>query len=101
MNVMGLFRKITNKITKPKGREIEVEREVQLDSSSKTNITSEKIYCRFCGTDNSQEQGVCSKCGIRLSVPPSTIMKACTKCGLAANDDSIFCTRCRTRFEDL
>ena len=98
---MGLFRKITNKIAKPKGREIEVEREVQLDSSSKTNNLSEKIYCRFCGTANSQVQDVCSKCGSRLSVPPSTIMKACTKCGLAANDDSIFCTRCRTRFEDL
>jgi RNA polymerase subunit RPABC4/transcription elongation factor Spt4 len=98
---MGLFRKIANKIAKPKGREIEVEREVQLDSSSKTNNTSEKIYCRFCGTANSQGQDVCSKCGSRLNVPPSTIMKACTKCGLAANDDSIFCTRCRTRLEDL
>ena len=101
MNVMGLLRKITNKITKPKGREIEVERGVQLDNSSKTNNTSEKIYCRFCGTANSQGQDVCSKCGSRLNVPPSAIMKACTKCGLAANDDSIFCTRCRTRFEDL
>ncbi|HYZ51300.1 MAG TPA: zinc ribbon domain-containing protein [Nitrososphaeraceae archaeon] len=98
---MGLFRKIANKIAKPKGREIEVEREVQLDSSSKTNNTSEMIYCRFCGTANSQEQDVCSKCGSRLNVPPSTIMKACTKCGLAANDDSIYCTRCRARFEDL
>src|SRR5919199_943267 len=99
---MGFFRKITNKITKPKGREIEVERKVQLDSSSKTNNnTSEKIYCRFCGTANSQGQDVCSKCGSRLNVPPSTIMKACTKCGLAANDDSIYCTRCRARFEDL
>ena len=101
MNVMGILRKITNKITKPKEREIEVERKVQLDSSSKTNNTSEKIYCRFCGTANSQEQEVCSRCGSKLNVPPSTIMKACTKCGLAANDDSIFCTRCRTRFEDL
>jgi RNA polymerase subunit RPABC4/transcription elongation factor Spt4 len=98
---MGLFRKIANKIAKPKGREIEVEREVQLDSSPKTNNTSEKIYCRFCGTANSQGQDVCSKCGSRLNVPPSTIMKACTKCGLAANDDSIYCTRCRARFEDL
>lgn len=98
---MELFRKIANKITKPKEREMEVEREVQLDSSSKTNNTSERIYCRFCGTANSQGQDVCSKCGSRLDVPPSTIMKACTKCGLAANDDSIYCTRCRTRFEDL
>ena len=98
---MELFRKIANKITKPKEREMEVEREVQLDSSSKTNNTSERIYCRFCGTANSQGQDVCSKCGSRLNVPPSTIMKACTKCGLAANDDSIYCNRCRTRFEDL
>jgi hypothetical protein len=104
MNVMGLFRKITNKITKLKDRrEIEIERQEELsDSSIKTsNKISEKIYCRFCGKSNSQVQEVCSKCGSRLNSPPSTIMKACTKCGLAANDDSIFCTRCGTRFEDV
>ena len=99
---MGLFRKITDKITKLKDREIEIEGQEVSDSDSKTNNNiSEKIYCRFCGTANSQEQDVCSKCGSRLNVPPSTIMKACTKCGLAANDDSIYCTRCRARFEDL
>jgi RNA polymerase subunit RPABC4/transcription elongation factor Spt4 len=101
MNVRGLFRKITNKITKSKEKEIEVEREEVLsDRSSKTKNISEKIYCRFCGKPNSQAQEICTKCGIRLNPPPSTIMKACTKCGLAANDDSIFCTRCGTRFED-
>jgi hypothetical protein len=100
MNVRGLFRKITNKITKPKEDGIEVEREEISDISSKTKNISEKIYCRFCGTPNSQAQEVCTKCGIRLNPPPSTIMKACTKCGLAANDDSIFCIRCGTRFED-
>jgi membrane protease subunit (stomatin/prohibitin family) len=100
MNVRGLFRKITNKITKSKEKEIEVEREELSDRSSKTKNISEKIYCRFCGKPNSQAQEICTKCGIRLNPPPSTIMKACTKCGLAANDDSIFCTRCGTRFED-
>jgi RNA polymerase subunit RPABC4/transcription elongation factor Spt4 len=101
MNVRGLFRKITNKITKSKEKEIEVEREEVLsDRSSKTKNISEKIYCRFCGNPNSQAQEICTKCGIRLNPPPSTIMKACTKCGLAANHDSIFCTKCGTRFED-
>lgn len=100
MNVMGLFRRITEKITKPKDGEIEIEREELSDSDIKTNNISEKIYCRFCGKSNSQEQQVCSKCGRRLNPPPSAIMKACTKCGLAANDDSIFCTGCGTRFED-
>jgi len=37
--------------------------------------------------------------GIGLDSPPSTIMKACTKCGLAMNDDSVFCASCGTRFE--
>jgi uncharacterized membrane protein YvbJ len=27
-------------------------------------------------------------------------MKACTKCGLAMNDDSIFCAGCGTKFEE-
>jgi hypothetical protein len=103
MNVRGLFRKVTNKITKSKEKEIEGEgEEVLSDRGSKTKNISEKIYCRFCGNPNSQAQAqeICTKCGIRLNPPPSTIMKACTKCGLAANDDSIFCTRCGTRFED-
>ena len=99
---MGLFRKITDKITKLKDREIEIEGQEVSDSDSKTNNNiSEKIYCRFCGTANSQGQDVCSKCRSTLNVPPSAIMKACIKCGLAANDDSIFCTRCGTRFHDV
>ena len=99
---MGLFRKITDKITKLKDREIEIEGQELSDSGSKTNNNiSEKIYCRFCGKSNSQGQEACLKCGTRLNLPPSTIMKACTKCGLAENDDSIFCTRCGTRFEDV
>jgi hypothetical protein len=92
MNVGRLFRKITNKITKPK--------EELLDKSSKTKNVSERIYCRFCGKPNSLAQELCTKCEMRLNLPPSTIMKACIKCGLAMNDDSIFCTRCGTRFED-
>jgi RNA polymerase subunit RPABC4/transcription elongation factor Spt4 len=102
MNIMGLFRKITNKITKPRDREIEIERQELSDNDIKTNNNiSEKTYCRFCGKSNSQGQEICSKCGSRLNPPPSTIMKACTKCGLAANDDSVFCTRCGDRFEDV
>ena len=96
---MGLFRKITDKITKLKDREIEGQELPDRGSKTNNNI-SEKIYCRFCGKSNSQELEVCLKCGTRLNPPPSTIMKACTKCGLAANDDSIFCTRCGTTFED-
>jgi uncharacterized membrane protein YvbJ len=37
---------------------------------------------------------------MRLNSPPSTIMKACTNCGLAMNDDSVFCASCGTRFEE-
>ena len=91
MNMERLFRKITNKITKPK--------EEPYHKSSTKNV-SEKIYCRFCGKPNSLVQELCTKCGMRLNPPPSAIMKACANCGLAMNDDSIFCTRCGTRFED-
>ena len=99
---MGLFSKIADKITKLKDREIEIEGQELSDSGSKTNNNiSEKIYCRFCGKSNSQGREVCLKCGTRLNPLPSTIMKACTRCGLAANDDSIFCTRCGTRFDDV
>jgi predicted amidophosphoribosyltransferase len=92
MNVGRLFRKITNKITKPK--------EELLYKSSKTKNVNERIYCRFCGKPNSPAQGICTKCGMELNPLPSTIMKACAKCGLAMNEDSIFCTRCGTRLED-
>ena len=92
MNVGRLFRKITSKITKSK--------EEPLYKSPETKNVSERVYCRFCGKPNSLTQELCRKCGMRLSSSPSTVMKACTKCGLAMNDDSIFCNRCGTRFED-
>jgi uncharacterized membrane protein YvbJ len=33
-----------------------------------------------------------------IKVPPSQIMKVCEKCGLAVNDDSVYCYSCGTIF---
>jgi hypothetical protein len=41
-----------------------------------------------------------TKCRMRLNPPPSNIVKACTKCGFAMNDDSLFCTCCGIKFEE-
>jgi RNA polymerase subunit RPABC4/transcription elongation factor Spt4 len=96
MNVIRIIYRIANKITKSK----EKQKQPQLDKSSNTEYIVEKIYCRFCGKVNSSMQEFCTMCGMRLHIPPSTIMKACTKCGLAMNDDSIFCAGCGTKFEE-
>ena len=96
MNITNLLHRIANKITKPKKKQ-----QQQLDKSkanTKKDIT--QIYCRFCGKPNPPMQESCTTCAMRLSSPPSTIMKVCTKCGLAMNDDSLFCASCGTRFEE-
>jgi|SRR5919199_6378497 RNA polymerase subunit RPABC4/transcription elongation factor Spt4 len=95
MNVIRIIHRIANKITKSNEKQ-----QSQLDKSSNTEYIVEKIYCRFCGKVNSSMQEFCTICGMRLHIPPSTIMKACTKCGLAMNNDSIFCSGCGTKFEE-
>ena len=95
MNVIRIIHRIANKITKSNEKQ-----QSQLDKSSNTEYIVEKIYCRFCGKVNSSMQEFCTICGMRLNIPPSTIMKACTKCGLAMNNDSIFCSGCGTKFEE-
>ena len=95
MNVIRIIHRIANKITKSNEKQ-----QSQLDKSSNTEYNVEKIYCRFCGKVNSSMQEFCTICGMRLHIPPSAIMKACTKCGLAMNNDSIFCSGCGTKFEE-
>jgi hypothetical protein len=92
MNVTNLLHRIANKITTPREK-----RQHQLDKSkanTKKDLT--KIYCRFCGKPNSAVQEFYTTCAMRLNSQPSAIMKACTKCGLAMNDDSVFCASCGT-----
>jgi RNA polymerase subunit RPABC4/transcription elongation factor Spt4 len=96
MNVIRIIYRIANKITKSKKQQ-----QPQLYKSSNNESIVEKIYCRFCGKVNSSMQEFCTMCGMRLHIPPSAIMKACTKCGLAMNDDSMFCAGCGTKFEDV
>ena len=79
MNVIRIIYRIANKITKSK----EKQQQPQLDKGSNTEYTVEKIYCRFCGKVNSSMQEFCTLCGMRLHIPPSAIMKACTKSQLS------------------
>ena len=97
MNVIRIIYRIANKITKSKEKQ---QQQPQLDKSSNTEYIVEKIYCRFCGKVNSSMQESCTICGMKLHIPPSAIMKACTKCSLVMNDDSIFCAGCGTKFEE-
>jgi hypothetical protein len=43
----------------------------------------------------------CLECKMPTAVPPSQVMKVCKKCGLAVNDDSIYCYSCGDRFDDI
>jgi RNA polymerase subunit RPABC4/transcription elongation factor Spt4 len=102
MDLTKLLHQIANKITKSKSKSKQ-ESEQQVNKrliTTKDDVVVEKIYCRFCGKPNLSTQEFCTMCGNNLNPPPSTIMKACTKCGLAMNDDSIFCASCGTRFEE-
>jgi RNA polymerase subunit RPABC4/transcription elongation factor Spt4 len=98
MNVIRIIQRMANKITKSKEKQ---QQQSQLDKSSNTEHIIEEIYCRFCGKVNPSTQEFCTICGMRLHIPPSAIMKACTKCSLAMNDDSVFCSGCGTKFEDV
>jgi RNA polymerase subunit RPABC4/transcription elongation factor Spt4 len=98
MNVIRIIQRMANKIIKSKEKQHE-QQQSQLDKISSTEHIVEKIYCRFCGEVNPSMQEFCTVCGMRLHIPPSAIMKACTKCGLAMNDDSVFCSGCGTKFD--
>jgi RNA polymerase subunit RPABC4/transcription elongation factor Spt4 len=98
MNVIRIIQRMANKITKSKEKQ---QQQSQLDKSSNTEHIIEEIYCRFCGKVNPSAREFCTICGMRLHIPPSAIMKACTKCSLAMNDDSVFCSGCGTKFEDV
>jgi RNA polymerase subunit RPABC4/transcription elongation factor Spt4 len=97
MNVIRIIYRIANKITKSKEKQ---QQQTAIRQELNTEYIVEEIYCRFCGKVNSSMQESCTICGMRLHIPPSAIMKACTKCSLAMNDDSIFCAGCGTRFEE-
>ena len=54
-----------------------------------------------CGKANPVSLKYCLECKMPTAVPPSQVMKVCKKCGLAVNDDSIYCYSCGDRFDDI
>ena len=65
---------------------------------NQSSSTIHKIYCRFCGKDNPAPSEYCLQCRMPIKVPPSQVMKVCENCGLAVNDDSVYCYSCGTIF---
>ena len=71
-----------------------------VSSSNQSSSNIQKVYCRFCGKDNLAPSEYCLQCKRQITVSPSQIMKVCEKCGLAVNDDSIYCYSCGTKLFD-
>ncbi len=88
-----IFQKLYSKISKS------LTNRIAEDSSRANRVSSstQKIYCRLCGKDNSVSLERCMRCGMPITVHPSQVMKVCTKCGLAVNDDSAYCYSCGTK----
>jgi hypothetical protein len=88
----SVFQRLFNKISKSFSKQ----RDEEKPSSSSYDI--QKIYCRFCGKANPASSEHCSQCKKPITIPPSKVLKVCEKCGLAVNDDSVYCYNCGTVF---
>jgi hypothetical protein len=61
-----------------------------------SDISGNHIYCRFCGRKNRVSLTICQDCKQSMDVPPSQMLKVCTKCGSAINNDDAYCYSCGT-----
>ena len=62
-----------------------------------SDISGNSIYCRFCGRRNPASLTFCQDCKRSMDVPPSHMLKVCTKCGSAINNDDVYCYSCGAR----
>jgi Double zinc ribbon len=62
-----------------------------------SDIGGDHIYCRFCGRKNRVSLTICQDCKRSMDVPPSQMLKVCTKCASAINNDDAYCYSCGTR----
>jgi Double zinc ribbon len=93
----SIFQKLSDKLSKSLSKQEYKKSDVP---SSSTSTDKEKVYCRFCGRNNPVTSEYCLECGMQTRMLPSNIMKVCQKCGLAVNDDSVYCFSCGTRFDE-
>lgn len=89
----SIFQRLSNKISKSLSKQTDEEK-----SSTSTSSDIQKIYCRFCGKANPVSSEHCFQCKMPTIMPPSQVLKVCEKCGLAVNDDSVYCYSCGTIF---
>jgi ribosomal protein L37E len=94
----SIFHRLSNKISKSLSKDANEESSTGSSSVNQRSSTIQKIYCRFCGKDNPVSSEYCLQCRMPIKVPPSQVMKVCEKCGLAVNDDSVYCYSCGTIF---
>lgn len=93
-----IFQRLSNKIFKSLSKGADEEQSTVSSYQSSSNI--QKLYCRFCGKDNPISSEYCLQCRRQITMSPSQIMKVCEKCGLAVNDDSVYCYSCGTNLFD-
>jgi hypothetical protein len=90
----SIFQKLSDKLSKS------LSKQEYKKSDVPSSTDKEKVYCRFYGRDNPVTSEYCLGCGMQMRMLPSNIMKVCQKCGLAVNDDSVYCFSCGTKFDD-
>jgi membrane protease subunit (stomatin/prohibitin family) len=91
-----IFQRLSDRISKSLSKQTN-----KKNDSNKLSSDVQKIYCRYCGKSNPVSLKYCLECKMQTAVPPSQVMKVCKKCGLAVNDDSIYCYSCGDRFDDI
>jgi hypothetical protein len=100
MRISRIFHKLSDKISLSKDTSKELENISSSSFNQSSSTDKQKIYCRFCGKDNPAASEYCSECRTQITMTPSQVMKVCQKCGLAVNDDSVYCYSCGTKVDD-
>jgi len=91
-----IFQRLSDRISKSLSKQTS-----KKNDSNERSSDVQKIHCRYCGKANPVSLKYCLECKMPTAVPPSQVMKVCKKCGLAVNDDSIYCYSCGDRFDDI
>ena len=91
-----IFQRLSDRISKSLSKQTN-----KKNDSNERSSDVQKIHCRYCGKANPVSMKYCLECKMPTAVPPSQVMKVCKKCGLAVNDDSIYCYSCGDRFDDI
>ena len=91
-----IFQRLSDRISKSLSKQAN-----KKNDSNERSSDVQKIHCRYCGKANPVSLKYCLGCKMPTAVPPSQVMKVCKKCGLAVNDDSIYCYSCGDRFDDI